>query len=147
MFTPREIVENVYVISFKWNTLSNTKSDYMYENNLSILWKENHKISCFEGFYRWCWMSPSLCTCDWTKRGTFKKKIDPKCASSWWNICQGEDMYNIKILNVKQFDCVEFWFKCLIVWHLSVRNSCTPSTWKHALTKPTREWNYYVIVV
>jgi hypothetical protein len=28
-----------------------------------------------------------------------------------------------------------------------VRHSCTPSTWKYALTKPAWKWNYYVVVV
>jgi hypothetical protein len=84
---PREIVENVYVISFKWNILWNTKSDYVYESNLGVLWKESHKISCFEGFYQWCWMLPSLFTCDWTKRGALNNLFDPKCASNWWNMC------------------------------------------------------------
>jgi hypothetical protein len=39
-----------------------------------------------------------------------------------------------------------FFFNDLWQWW-SVRNSCTPSTWRHALTKPTREWNYYVVVI
>ncbi len=29
---------------------------------------------------------------------------------------------------------------------LNVRNSCTPSTWRYALTKLTWGWNYYVVV-
>jgi hypothetical protein len=28
-----------------------------------------------------------------------------------------------------------------------VRNSCTPSTYKYALTKTAWKWNYYVVVV
>ncbi len=28
-----------------------------------------------------------------------------------------------------------------------VKNYCTPSTYRYALTKPAWKWNYYVIVV
>jgi hypothetical protein len=35
---------------------------------------------------------------------------------------------------------------CLHYLKMVVRNSCTPCTWRYALTKLTWGWNYYVIV-
>ncbi len=38
-------------------------------------------------------------------------------------------------------------FTSFLPFPWDVRNSCTPSTWRYALTKPTWEWNYHVVIV